>query len=102
MEAAVRGRVFAPGHSGGAVRRDLETRLAVEGIEPLLEELRSVDPETAARLHRSDVKRIVRALEVWRETGRPISVHNAEERRLPRRALDWSALPKPGRPLETH
>lgn len=85
MEAAVRGRTFAPGHSGGAIRRELEARLKTEGVGPLLEELRGADPETAARLHPSDAKRIVRALEVWRETGKPISVHNAEERRLPPR-----------------
>ena len=85
MEAAVRGRVFAPGASGGAVRRELERRAAEEGISPLLEELRGVDPETAARLHPSDTKRILRALEVWRETGKAFSVYNEEERRLPPR-----------------
>src|SRR5438105_3322604 len=35
--------------------------------------LAEVDPATAARLHPHDVRRVVRALEVWQLTGRPIS-----------------------------
>jgi tRNA dimethylallyltransferase len=44
-----------------------------------------VDPESAARLHPADTKRILRALEVWRETGKTISAHNAETRAIPPR-----------------
>ena len=51
----------------------------------LLEELRQVDPESAERLHPADTKRILRALEVYRETGKTISAHNAETRDLPPR-----------------
>ena len=43
VDALVRGRSFAPGSAGGAVRRELQERLDREGIEPLLEELRTVD-----------------------------------------------------------
>ncbi len=71
--------------AGGAVRRELQDQLAREGIGPLLEELRQVDPEAAARLHPADEKRILRALEVYRETGKTISAHNAETRDLPPR-----------------
>jgi tRNA dimethylallyltransferase len=42
--------------------------------------LAEVDPETAARVHPSDRKRIVRALEVWETTGQPISAQQAESR----------------------
>ena len=49
------------------------------------EELRQVDPEAAERLHPADEKRILRALEVYRETGKTISAHNAETRDLPPR-----------------
>ena len=80
-----RGRTFAGGHAGGAVRRELQAQLAREGIGPLLEELRQVDPEAADRLHPADEKRILRALEVYRETGKTISAHNAETRALPPR-----------------
>ena len=85
LDAVVRGRTFAGGHAGGAVRKELQDRLAREGIAPLLEELRQVDPEAAERLHPADEKRILRALEVYRETGKTISAHNAETAALPPR-----------------
>ena len=85
MDALIRGHGFAKGHAGGAIRRELETRLEREGIAPLLEELRQVDPESAERLHPADTKRILRALEVYRETGRTISAHNAATRMIPPR-----------------
>lgn len=83
LDALIAGRTFAPGASGGAARRELEALLAERGIEPLLEELRRVDPASARRLHPADHKRIVRALEVYRETGRTISQHNRETQSLP-------------------
>ena len=85
LDAVVRGHGFAPGAAGGAVRRQLQARLEREGIEPLLEELRQVDPDSAARLHPADEKRVLRALEVYLETGETITAHNAATRALPPR-----------------
>lgn len=85
MDALIRGHGFAKGHAGGAIRRELEARLEREGIAPLLEELRQVDPESAERLPPADTKRILRALEVYRETGSTISAHNAATRMIPPR-----------------
>ena len=85
LDAVVRGHGFAAGHAGSAVRQELEDRLAAEGVEPLLEELRRADPAAAERLHPADEKRILRALEVWRETGKTITAHNEETRALPPR-----------------
>lgn len=85
LDALVRGRDFAGGHAGGAVRKELQARLEAEGIEVLLSELRQVDPEAAARLHPADEKRILRALEVYRETGETISAHNARTAAQPPR-----------------
>ena len=85
IDAVVRGHGFAPGQAGGAVRRELTRRLEAEGIEPLLEELRTVDPAAAERLHPADEKRILRALEVYRETGKTITQHNEETKNLPPR-----------------
>ena len=45
----------------------------------------AVDPETAARLHLRDEKRILRALEVYRETGETISEHDRKSRETPDR-----------------
>lgn len=85
LDALVRGRDFAGGHAGGAVRKKLQARLAAEGIEALLSELRQVDPEAAERLHPADEKRILRALEVYYETGETISAHNARTAAQPPR-----------------
>ncbi|MBC5747681.1 tRNA (adenosine(37)-N6)-dimethylallyltransferase MiaA [Dysosmobacter sp. NSJ-60] len=85
LDAVVQGREFAPGQAGGAIRRELEAQLAAEGMEPLLQELRRVDPESAARLHPADTKRILRALEVYRETGETITAHDERTRSLPPR-----------------
>ena len=85
MDAAVRGHGFAAGSAGGRVRKELEARLAAEGIAPLLAELREVDPAAAERLHPADEKRVLRALEVWRETGKTITAHNEETKALPPR-----------------
>ena len=76
---------FAGGHAGGAVRAALQKRLEAEGISPLLAELRQVDPAAAERLHPADEKRILRALEVWLETGKTITAHNEETKTLPPR-----------------
>ncbi len=55
-------------------REKLQLRLQNEGIEKLFDELKSVDPETAERLHFNDTKRILRALEVYYSTGKTISL----------------------------
>ena len=85
LDAIIAGRTFAPGEAGGAVRKALEEQLAREGVGPLWKELEQVDPESAARLARADEKRILRALEVYRETGLTISEHNRRTAALPRR-----------------
>ena len=85
IDAVVKGHGFAKGQAGGEVRRRLEERLAAEGIEPLYEELRQVDPEAAERMHIADEKRILRALEVFLETGKTITAHNEETKHIPPR-----------------
>ncbi len=52
-----------------------EARRAGEGV--LHERLRKVDPRSAERLHPHDVRRVVRALEVFEATGRPLSLLQA-------------------------
>ena len=85
LDALVRGNTFAAGQQGGAVRQELQERLAQEGAAALLAELAAVDPEAAARLHLRDEKRILRALEVYRETGETISEHDRKSRETPDR-----------------
>lgn len=93
LDAVVRGHGFAAGSAGGEIRQALQARLEREGIAPLLEELRQADPEAAERLHPSDEKRILRALEVWLETGKTITAHNRETRsRPPKYDAVWIGL----------
>lgn len=76
------GRTFAPCPSTG-VREKLEAEVNHTGIEPVLARLKAVDPEAGARLHPSDRRRIIRALEVYLETGETISEHNRKTKLLP-------------------
>ena len=92
MDALIRGNDFAPYPSTGR-REELERLADTQGIEAVLKQLRSVDPESAARLHPSDRKRIIRALEVYLETGETITAHNARTQALPPRYTPlWLAL----------
>ncbi len=92
MDSLIRGNAFAPYPSTGR-REELEALAEAEGIEAVLSQLREVDPETADRLHPSDQKRIIRAMEVYLETGETISEHNRKTQQLPPRYTPvWFAL----------
>lgn len=82
VDSLIAGRSFAPSPRTG-VREALEARVRDEGIAPLFEELRRVDPEAAQTIHPANTKRVVRALEVWLETGKTISEHNRQTALLP-------------------
>ena len=84
MDSLIRGNDFAPFPSTG-VRERLEAEAEEKGIEPLFERLRAVDPEAAERLHLADRKRIIRALEVYLETGETITAHNRRTQAVPPR-----------------
>ena len=85
IDNLVAGRVFAPFQEDGALRRSLQELARAEGLPVLLEKLRNVDPQAAARLHPNDEKRIIRALEVYLSTGKTITQHNEETKRIPNR-----------------
>ena len=55
------------------LRAELRAIAARDGADALWERLRAVDPKAAEKLHPNDVKRVVRALEVFQLTGKPIS-----------------------------
>lgn len=84
MDSLIRGNDFAPFPSTGQ-RERLEAQADTVGMDTMLEWLRGVDPEAAARLHPSDRKRIIRALEVYLETGETITAHNRRTQILPPR-----------------
>ena len=80
MDALIRGNNFAPFPSTG-VREQLEQ----EPIADVFTRLQEVDPDSAARLHLADKKRIIRAMEVYLETGETITAHNKKTQALPPR-----------------
>ena len=84
MDALIRGNAFAPFPATG-VRERLEAQADAEGMEAMLSRLRAVDPDAARRLHLSDRKRILRALEVYLETGETITEHNRKTQAVPPR-----------------
>ena len=84
MDSLIQGNDFAPFPSTG-VREKLEQEAAEKGIQTLYDRLSAIDPEAAGRLHLSDKKRIIRALEVYLETGETITEHNRKTQLLPPR-----------------
>ena len=84
MDALMKGNNFAPFPSTGR-REELEARADREGIDSLMAWLQEIDPEAAAKLHLSDRKRIIRALEVYLETGETITAHNLKTQSIPSR-----------------
>lgn len=72
------------------VRAALRTRLSEVGADALHRELLAVDPVSAGRIHPNDPQRILRALEIHRSTGRPLSAfQSGSSRPLP---PDWRCL----------
>ena len=67
-----------------SVRDGLRQRLGEEGSAALFDELRQVDPPTAARMDATKTQRLLRALEVYHASGKPLSYYHREARTLPR------------------
>ena len=82
VDSLIAGREFAPYPSTGR-REELEQRVKNEGIEPIYEELRAIDPEAAEQIHPANHKRVIRALEVYLETGKTFSEHNRQTQLIP-------------------
>ena len=82
MDSLIRGNDFAPFPSTG-VRERLERQADAEGLEAMRSWLRSIDPEAEGRIQ--DRKRLLRALEVYLETGETITEHNRRTQALPPR-----------------
>jgi tRNA dimethylallyltransferase len=61
------------------LRESLEERANAEGVASLMADLEKLDPETAARIDRHNLRRVVRALEVCLETGQPFSALRGRE-----------------------
>jgi tRNA dimethylallyltransferase len=95
--------IFEGPPADAEVRLRLESEAAAHGAEALHMRLAQVDPASAARLHPNNMRRIVRALEVWELTGRPISSWQTQWRKagIQHSVLNtqcsvlWLNLPRP-------
>ena len=70
--------LFPSAHSDQVIRQRLRREGEKDGGVNLYQRLKKIDPSTAARLHANDLFRIIRALEVWECTGKPMSVLQKE------------------------
>lgn len=87
IDSLLSGRDFAERGEGESaeLRAELSAEYDERGGEAMIAELREFDPERAAILHPSDKRRIVRAIEIYKLTGRTISEHDAYTKTLPPR-----------------
>ena len=85
IDSLIAGRDFAESPEDRSLRAALETEYDRLGGAAMLEALASFDPERAAKLNAGDKRRIVRAIEIYRLTGRTATEHDEETRRRPPR-----------------
>ena len=71
---------FTENDGDTAIRRELEKLAQTQGAGCLHQMLQEIDPESAASIHQNNVKRVIRAIEFYRQTGKKISLHNEQER----------------------
>ena len=83
MDSLIKGNDFAPFPATGH-RERLEEKLKEIGLDALTAELAAIDPETASRAQKNP-RRIIRALEVFYETGETITSHNLKTQAIPPR-----------------
>jgi len=78
IRSLLKGLVDSPGDSTGDIRKELMAEARERGNQAMLDELRRVDPELAEQIHPNNLVRIIRALEVFRLTGIPLSRYQQE------------------------
>ena len=83
IQAITQNIQFSPIPSDEGLRRELRQLAQREGNEALFSILRDCDPESAASIHPNNLGRVIRAIEVFRLTGVPISEHNRRSRAVP-------------------
>ena len=71
---------FAKEEGDKSYRHSLEEKARLEGVSVIHQMLENVDPKAASEIHKNNLKRVIRALEYYHETGQRISEHNEEQR----------------------
>lgn len=91
IKALLYGLFEGPG-TDEQIRAELRTRAQSRGLEQLHCRLAEIDPEAASRIHHHDVKRIIRALEVYELTGKPISSFQRQWNARRKTDYDWTII----------
>ena len=71
---------FTDTNEDNSYRQQLQDIADEKGAQFLYDELMKVDPESSKTIHQNNVKRVIRALEYYHQTGNKISEHNEEQR----------------------
>lgn len=82
IDGLIRGTNYQPAGTDNGIREQLEGEWETQGAEQMMARLAAADPDSAVRLHLSDKRRILRALEVYLATGETITVHNARTKAI--------------------
>lgn len=80
IQAVTKDIDFTEGEEDKEYREELSRLAAEKENEFLHEMLRNIDPKSAEEIHANNVKRVIRALEFYKENGFPISQHNEEQK----------------------
>jgi len=81
IESVCYGFAFSEGGADEEYREEMREYAGRCGVQALHDRLREIDPPTAERLHPNDTRRVIRALEVYRLTGKPLSAVLREQTR---------------------
>ncbi len=81
IDAVTKDITFGETRADCALRNELRAAAEINGGEYLLKMLAEFDPVSAKRLHPNNLKRIIRAIEFYRATGKPISEHQDETKK---------------------
>lgn len=80
LDALIEGNTFSGEESSGHLRAFFQEIGEKSGVHTLHQMLQTVDPESAQRIHENNVKRVIRALEVYAQTGMTIGEYNAQHK----------------------
>ncbi len=80
IQAITRDIDFTQSEQDDSYRKELEALVAEKGSSFLHDMLASVDPKSAEDIHKNNVKRVIRALEFYKQNGTRISEHNEEQK----------------------
>ena len=83
IDSLVRGRQFAKNEEDLTLRRELFELYEKSGADAVHDILKELDPVRAEQIHKNNVKRVIRAIEVFKMTGKTISEHDEESKKEP-------------------